>query len=289
MRTSCTRCCSMSRSKTRRCISTRMHQRYRRLPCRQFHNSMCASFQCSIGWLVPPASAWRSRCRKPAKATNTQARDPVIRRELPGLTSGCIRRPPGSATDRRRPTARVRPPCRRPLATQPRAPAAQSSSRCRLAPARAPAGRPRSPGPGRAACPSLMGTPLAVASSNEISTSAGSAARPSRRLPMSSSCRSADRIVALVYGRWPRPDTHWRRRAVAALTARRRGRDRTARPSGRRWPRRLSRPRLRRWPGARCPSRGPAARAVHPCYEHRCPDPTPTLGHLSRTFWYARG
>jgi hypothetical protein len=34
--------------------------------------------------------------------------------------------------------------------------------------------------------------------------------------------------------------------------------------------------------------RGAAFRAAaHPYYEHLCPDPTPTLGHLSMTFWYA--
>src|SRR5262245_66142104 len=29
--------------------------------------------------------------------------------------------------------------------------------------------------------------------------------------------------------------------------------------------------------------------AAHPCYEHRCPDPTPPPGFASRTFWYAGG
>jgi hypothetical protein len=31
----------------------------------------------------------------------------------------------------------------------------------------------------------------------------------------------------------------------------------------------------------------PSWAAAHPCYEHRCPDPTPPPGFLSRMFWYA--
>jgi len=33
----------------------------------------------------------------------------------------------------------------------------------------------------------------------------------------------------------------------------------------------------------------PSWAASHPCYEHLCPDPTPSLGFLSRTFWYMVG